>query len=234
MKKHMMTVLLVLLMMVFPATVFAADAGSVTYNGSKLVNEFKTIDVSDMQPGDSQTYTIKIKNDSKDETDWWISNEVLQTLEESANASGGAYTYILQYNGTDIYNNDTVGGENTDHGVGLKNATNAMEDFFFLDTLAPGGTGEVTLTVALDGESQGNSYQDAAGEIQLVFGVEPRETVQEEPVPPKKHTPDQKVKTGDDSNMMPYYIVAIVAGLTLLLLALGRMKRTRKEDGAND
>ena len=232
MKRTMTTVLLVLLMMVVPASVFAADAGSVTFDGEKLTTEFKTIDVSDLQPGDSQTYTIQIKNDGDLESDWWISNEVIQSLEDSTEASGGAYTYILQYNGTDIYNNDTVGGDDTTGGQGLHKATNAMEEFFFLATLAAGDSGEVTLTVALDGESQGNAYQDAAGEIELIFAVEPREPGEE--TPPEPPTPTPAPKTGDDSNMLPYYIVAIGAGALLLLLALGRMKKSRKEDGANE
>ena len=138
MKRNMLTVLLVLVMMLIPATVFAADAGSVTFDGEKIASEFKTIDVSGLQPGDSQTYTITIKNDGDVESDWWISNEVIQSLEDSTEASGGAYTYILQYNGTDIYNNDTVGGDDTTGGQGLHKATNAMEEFFFLATLAAG------------------------------------------------------------------------------------------------
>lgn len=229
MKRTLMTVLLVLLMMAVPASVFADDAGSVTYNGTDLTSNYNTIDFSDLQPGDSASYTITVKNDSDEETDWWMSNEVIQSLEDSTEASGGAYTYILQYNGEDIYNNDTVGGEDTTGGEGLHKATNAMEEFFFLATLASGETGEVTLYVALDGESQGNDYQDAAGEIELIFAVEPREPGEEEPVPP---TPAPK--TGDDSNLTPYYFVAFGAGALLLLLALGRMRRTRKEGRADE
>ena len=141
MKRTLMTVLLVLLMMAVPASVFADDAGSVTYNGTDLTSNYKTIDFSDLQPGDSASYTITVKNDSDEETDWWMSNEVIQSLEDSTEASGGAYTYILQYNGEDIYNNDTVGGEDTTGGEGLHKATNAMEEFFFLATLASGETG---------------------------------------------------------------------------------------------
>lgn len=229
MKRNMMTVLLVLLMMVFPATVFADSAGSVTYNGTDLDAAFKSIDVSDLQPGDEQTYEITLKNDSDVEADWWLSNTVIQSLEDSTSASGGAYTYILQYNGTDIYNNTTVGGESTKGVEGLHQATNAMEEFFFLATMAADGSGTLSLTVALDGETQGNAYQNTAGEIELQFAVEPHTTPK--PEPPKK---DPKVQTGDSSNMMPYYIAAMAAGLMLLLLAIGRMRRTRKEGKADE
>jgi len=229
MKKHMMTVLLVLLMMVFPATVFADDAGSVSYDGEELVSNFKTIDVSDLQPGDSQEYTITVKNDGKEKTDWWLSNKVIKTLEENSKASGGAYTYELKYNNEVIYSNDTVGGDEKTSGGGLHEATDAMEQFFHFATLDPGKSGVVTLKVALDGESQGNAYQNTTGELELIFAVEPY--VEGEPTPP---APTPAPKTGDDSNMLPYYIVAFGAGALLLLLALGRMKKSRKEDGANE
>ena len=226
MKRKMMTVLLVLLMMVFPATVFADNAGTVTYNGTDLDAAFKTIDVSGLQPGDEQVYEITLKNDSDVEADWWLSNTVIKSLEDSTSASGGAYTYKLEFDGTVIYDNTAVGGDSTKGGTGLHQATNAMEDFFFMATMAAGGSGTLKLTVALEGETQRNAYQNAQGEIQLQFAVEPHTTAK--PEPPKK------VQTGDDSNMMPYYIAAMAAGLMLLLLAIGRMRRTRKEGKADE
>ena len=45
-------------MMVFPATVFADNAGTVTYNGTDLDAAFKSIDVSGLQPGDEQLHDI--------------------------------------------------------------------------------------------------------------------------------------------------------------------------------
>ena len=229
MKKHVMTVLLVLLVMMFPASVFATDAGTVTYDGKNLNGDYNTIDVSSMQPGDTQEYEITVKNDGKEETDWWMSNKVLKTLEDNSDATGGAYTYVLKYNDTVIYSNDTVGGEEETTGGGLKEATNALDEFFHFTSLKPGESGVVTLVVTLDGESQGNIYQNTTGEIELIFAVEPHEPGNDKPVPP---TPTPK--TGDDSNLLPYYIVAFGAGALLLLLGIGRMKKTRKEDGANE
>lgn len=231
MKKHVMTVLLVLLVMMFPASVFATDAGTVTYDGKNLNGDYNKIDVSSMQPGDTQEYEITVKNDGKEETDWWMSNKVLKTLEDNSDASGGAYTYVLKYNDTVIYSNDTVGGEVETTGGGLKEATNALDEFFHFTSLKPGDSGVVTLVVTLDGESQGNIYQNTTGEIELIFAVEPHET---NPPAQKVIHKDRKVKTGDDSNMLPYYIVAFGAGALLLVLGLGRMKKTRKEDGANE
>ena len=122
--------------------------------------------VYELQPGDDITITLNLKNDNASAANWYMTNEVLQSLEETAGsgASGGAYEYELTY--TDpagarevLFTSDTVGGENSSSRVGLKAATSGLEDFLYLDTLSPGQRGVVTLRVALDGETQGNDYQ---------------------------------------------------------------------------
>ena len=56
--------------------------------------------------------------------------------------------------------------------IGLHEATDNLEEFFFLDTLNSGESGVVTLTVSLEGETQGNIYQNTAARIQMNFAVE--------------------------------------------------------------
>ena len=43
----------------------------------------------------------------------------------------------------------------------LHEATDALEDFFYLDSQTTGQQGTIRLRVSLDGETQGNSYQNA-------------------------------------------------------------------------
>ena len=161
-----------------------------------------------------------------------MSNKTLETFEDyikSDEGGTGAYTYILTYSRpdgttTDLFNSKTVGGEDTKGGVGLYEATNALDkanmtDMFFLDTLKPGETANVTIYVKLDGETQRNAYQETMAELQLEFGVEPRET-------------KKVVKTGDDFRMMPYVIAVSVSGLVVLGLAIWRvftLRRVEKE-----
>ena len=40
---------------------------------------------------------VKIKNSGEEQTDWYMSNEVLESLEGGSKAEGGAYTYVLTY-----------------------------------------------------------------------------------------------------------------------------------------
>ena len=201
--------------------------------------------VSEMQPGDSTTFTVTLKNEYAEATDWYMKNEVLTSLEESVkNASGGAYTYVLSYTDpsnktTELFNSDTVGGTKgqQDSTDGLKEATVGREDWSFLYNLGNGASGKVQLQVALDGVTQGNNYQDTVADMMLEFGVEvmsPTPSVTPAPtVTPGANTGKvgTLVKTGDDSKPLLYIILAGIAGVVLLVLAiLGIRSRKRSEE----
>ena len=82
---------------------------------------FKSSDVTDelanIQPGDSIELKVQLKNSDSTDTDWYMTNEVIQTLEDAqSSAEGGAYEYKLTYVGSDnaekvLYDSSTVGGE---------------------------------------------------------------------------------------------------------------------------
>ncbi len=175
----------------------AAAYGETSYGSSdwnvfftednKMESTFRSADLDEviygMQPGDNVIIELQLKNKNPRTTDWYMTNEILYSLEDrSANAgtNGGAYTYKLTYtdkNGEEniLFDSDTVGGEGSGEsgaGEGLHQATNALEEYLYLDTLAEGGKGHITLEVALDGETQGNDYQDTLADLQMNFAVE--------------------------------------------------------------
>lgn len=202
--------------------------------------------ISDMEPGDSILLTINLKNDNNESaTDWYMLNEVLYSLEDrSANTgtTGGAYTYILTYinkNGVSnvLFSSDTIGGETMEGNEGLHAATNALEDYFYLDTLNPGETGKITLEVALDGETQGNDYQNTLADLQMRYAVEvrpgPTTVYEENPGPGNTPTPPPTtttvVKTGDETDLLPYMIAMAGSGLVFLILGIYGMRKNRKD-----
>ena len=217
--------------------------------------------VYELQPGDDITITLNLKNDNASAANWYMTNEVLQSLEETAGsgASGGAYEYELTY--TDpagarevLFTSDTVGGENSSSRVGLKAATSGLEDFLYLDTLSPGQRGVVTLRVALDGETQGNDYQNTLASLQMNFAVDTttvnNQTVTRvvdengnpilvddngNPVADDdggngSHARTGIVRTGDENNLLPYVAAAGVSGLLLLILAIIGIKERKKAE----
>ena len=234
-----------------------ADGWKVTLTADqKLETNFSNDEyqdpISGLQPGDDITLTITIENKYNDVTDWYITNEVLSSLEDSNDAAkGGAYSYKLSYEGPSrsvtLYDSTTVGGDDSE---GLKDATNALEGGIYLDTLEAGQSGTVTLLIALDGETQGNDYIDTLADLKVNFMVEiapevietttPEETTEEETTP-EETTPEETttkdrtiIKTNDDTNMFPYFILMAVSGVVLLALGFYLVSRRRRSDDGEE
>ena len=116
---------------------------------------------------------------------------------------------------------------------GLKEVDSALKNYMALETMRSGNSGTVTLKVSLDGETQGNRYQDTVADIELQFGVEiPEEgsSSANNNGPSKQY--GSRVKTGDDLSMTKYYLLAAAAGLILLILAVMSRRSRRKEAAA--
>ncbi len=207
-----------------------SEGWSVTFDGNQLVSNMGSIAdaVNQMQPGDSVTFTVSLKNAYTADTDFWMYNAVLKSFEDNSPANGGAYEYRLSYNGEDIFNSDTVGGEDITGGrEGLKEATGSLEDYFFLGTLEPNATGTVTLEISLDGETQGNNYQSTLANVDMRFAAELTATPQTPP-----GVPVRPAKTGDETNVLPLLAVFLVSGIVLLCAAFLLLRRENKKGGA--
>ena len=240
MKKRVLAAALTLVVLLaFSAVAFAETNTAewdVTFTEeNKLESNYTTAEVSskvyEMQPGDTVELKLNLSNGNSASSNWYLSNAVLQSLEESGNAaSGGAYEYELIYTDpsgaeTVLYTSDSVGGElAASNRTGLKNATEALEDFLYLDTLDAGAKAAVYLRVSLDGETQGNSYQDTLAQLQINFAVDPVVT-REETV---RRTDSNVVRTGDMNDSLPFLIAAGISGLLLLLLAVMSMRERKK------
>lgn len=227
------------------AVVFTAD--------NRMESTFSTGDLTDavygMQPGDTVLLSLELENRNQTTTDWYMTNEVLQSLEDqSKNARGGAYSYRLVYTAADgqtatvVYDSDTVGGETTSRSaaVGLHGATSSLEDYFYLDTLSQGQKGIITLEVGLDGETQDNGYQNTLADLQMNFAVELREEAERTDNPDGTQEEDSKsatgkgnvVKTGDDSQPLLWIILSLVSGTVLVAFAIYGWKNRKREEDA--
>ena len=182
--------------------------------------------LSALQPGDDITLTVALKHQNASEGDWYMSNEVIKTLESGA-ASGSAYSYKLTYHsaaGSDrmLYDSTTVGGDNSN---GLIDATNGLDDYFFLETLKNGQSASVTLEITLDGETEGNAYFETLAQLRMKFAVEG--------APQGSSTTRTVVRTGDDTTLFPFYVVMIVSGVVLAGVAFATMRRSRQIKGGH-
>ena len=254
MKMRWLAPVLALLVAIAPITAHAedftgGDGWKVSFDGKKMTSTFKNTDIDDeiykLEPGDTVDLHLSLKNEYTKATDWYMTNEVLKSLEDSQSvAEGGAYSYILTYIGPDgtadvLYSSEEVGGETKNaSGEGLHQATNSLKDYFYLDRLKSGESGEITLKVKLEGETQGNAYQDTLAKLQMNFAVE---LVDESSTPPSGgDNPSDKqgtssgraktVKTGDNSRILLFSILALVAGLICAGTAIYNVRQRKKEE----
>lgn len=247
-------------------TFYGDDSWNVAFTAEKqMVSSFSTADINDvvggMQPGDNVIITLDLKNQNPTPTDWYMQNEVLYSLEDrSANSEtgGGAYTYRLFYTDKDgtvqtLFDSDTVGGESgttvedtLNVLEGLHGATSALKDYFYLDTVYNGEGGTITLEVALDGETQGNSYQDTLADLQMNFAVELRDDLPnrpDNPNPPEEvdesQDPDPTptpgggretniVRTSDESQLPLLFAISGISGLLLLIYCIYCFREHKK------
>lgn len=218
------------------------DGWFAEFNGKKIVSNFDSAALADeagnVQPGDSITLKVQIRNADTGATDWYMTNEALQSLEDAADvADGGAYSYRLAYTGadgkeTEIYNSETVGGENSTGALeGLHQATNTLDEYFYLDRLESGKTGTVSLRVKVEGETQNNDYQRTLARLKMTFAVEKVSGPVIEHQPGSVHTETKfitnRVKTGDTSRILLYAGLGLGSGLLLLVVGI-RSSRRRK------
>ncbi|WP_028242523.1 hypothetical protein [Pseudobutyrivibrio ruminis] len=132
--------------------------------------------ISSAMPGDTLVYKANYKNDSEKTMDFYLSADVLSSLEDDKTgktAAGGAYTYKLTYDSGDgeknIYDSETVGGDN-DVQKGLNQVKN-NNAFVSVGRLNKKQDGVVTITIKLDGNSQDNSYMTKLAQLNVQFAV---------------------------------------------------------------
>ena len=118
-------------------TLSGGDDWAVSFDGSRMESNFRSSDLDeviyDMQPGDTAEFSVELRNEHSKETDWYMSNDIVISMEDSTKASGGAYEYILTYTDADgtettIFSSDMVGGEDTTNGKGLHKVSDALGD----------------------------------------------------------------------------------------------------------
>lgn len=219
------------------------DGWKAEFTGREIRSNFTSQtfadEVADLLPGDSIEIRIAVKNGSDRGANWYMSSETVRSLENSSPASGGAYTYELTYekkgSAKTIYSSRSVGT-----GEGLHEVSDSLERFFYLDNLSKGSQGYITLKVALDGETQGNTYQNTLARLQMNFAVEGtadggsgsgggNRGGDGEPAgtPGSMVYSPGAVQTGDPGGLVLWSAAALACGLLLMLFGIRCRRRNR-------
>ncbi len=177
-----------------------------------------------LEPGDSAVFTIQLRNDNTETADFWMDRRTIDSLEVWGNdpqMTGGGYSYVLTYEGPGgfrtLYSSLKIEGEdfqaNTSSDMVIKKIDE--NSYIFLDTYETGKGGVIKLTISLDGETQGNDYQDTLADLAMDFAVE-------------LSGADTVIKTGDVNRSLPYFIAMTGAGVVLLILGICLTKKRGK------
>lgn len=224
----------------YAETITSPDNWNVTFTkDAKMDTNFKPNDISqtvnDMQPGDTAQIVINLKNANSQATNWYMLNEIISSLEDAVSvAEGGAYSYDLKYispsnQTTTLFSSDAVGGgDDATSRDGLNEINGGLDDYFLLSELANGQTGRVELAVSLEGESQGNDYQDTLADLSMEFAVELVDAGAN-----RNPSYASLLQTGDEFlNNLPIYLCVAGLGLLILIIAIiGRRKKKQNEEG---
>ncbi|MCI9129621.1 MAG: LPXTG cell wall anchor domain-containing protein [Eggerthellaceae bacterium] len=189
--------------------------------------------LSSLLPGDTFSLDVKLENQNSARTGWYMSADVLDTLEKADNsASGGAYKYKLLYNSNEIYSSDNVGGTGS---MGFKEIANATGEWFWLGYIDSGQSGNVSLQMSLDGETQNNDYMNTVGTLGMQFAVEfndgggKRVVVEGDEVTPQQQG-NPMPQTGDTMGTALMLLAAGAAAAGAGAFAISRRKASKRSD----
>ena len=113
---------------------------------------------------------------------------------------------------------------------GLEQATNALDEWFYIQTLTKGQSGRVVLNVEFDGETEVNDYMDTDGGLAVRFTVELNKTgANTTTAGTGTKVGVTAVQTGDPTNF-PLLFGVLIAGVVLLIVALALRKKVRGTD----
>ena len=224
---------------------------TVTFNEDKVLEYGNVTEAADgsislgnafeaVLPGETRSQVIVLKNDNDQTVDFYMSADVVQSLESANRASGAAYEIQLT-SGENVFYDSTLGGYDaaSEGSVdGLAEMNESLEGDIFVTTLEKGESAEVVLSITFDGEAMDNTslsdYSNALGALDFNFKAgyeEPNSEeivdvvvtkkgdtiyvkevieIEEEPTP-------LAVKTGDNT-MIFGAVLVLVMGVVLFLL----------------
>ena len=131
-----------------------------------------------------------------------------------------------------LYSSESIGGERDGRAArseGLHQATDSLKDFFFLEQLDSKEKASISLNVALDGETHGNTYQNTMAKLQMNFAVEQTgstTTTRSRRDSDRIYTVGS-VQTGDQNQILLWSLLSLLFGLGFVGLAAVSLRRQK-------
>lgn len=239
MKKRVLAAAVLALTMLMGTTLntLAADNDIITFDGD--TKSFVTDIGGDAQngfegmlPGESRTLTMNLYNEASEELKFFMNSDILEKDIAEQGDQRAVYDFSIQKDNETFFQ-AVIGGEATNN-ISAGKEFLTEDNRILLATLKKGERSELSITIALDGDSMGEEYMNAAGKLKFEFSAETPEaapTIVDKVVKYVKgetKTVIKRVKTGD---ALPIGIMA-AAGISLVVIIfmLVKKKKDREEE----
>ena len=123
-----------------------------------------------MAPGETRDLTLTLTNSDKQNVDFFMSAEILNNIAEQGDQNA-VYDFNISKNGQ-VFFSTVIGGSSQDKqniSIGAEYLTE--DNNILLDTMVPGQSDTVSISLKLDGDSTDDSYQAKEGKVQFVFSA---------------------------------------------------------------
>ena len=196
---------------------FDGDAEDFIFlDGSQdLFDNFKNI-----MPGEVRTQNIVLKNDDHRELRFYLSADVLDSLDTDTSGLS-VYNITITNEGEEFYNGTL------DDLAAL--SSGRMSEDTLLASLQKGETTTVTMTLEVNGDSMDNTYQNREGLIKFNFSVE--ELDDQSTIVEVVRNVYESIKTGDATVIAPLLGLVAVSGFAVIFLL---KKKKHKEDCSHE
>ena len=216
--KKLVAVVSAVVVIAVPYVKVLADDTVITLDetAKKFVVIDKNLEYRDMLPGEERSSVIKISNSSAENMEFYINGKVLDNLADKGTGDQTAVYGIKLYKNADTepFYNELIGNSSK---------TQSDKSFFDEDVriaqLSKGESCDIKLVLYIDGRSMDNSYMNKEGRIRINVSAQPNSDAA---------VTKTSVMTGDNSLLMLYGVLAVIAG-TAVLGTLAGLYCRRKE-----
>jgi len=228
MKRKIILILIFVLVLAGGTSVFAQSSQDIVFDGNaqNFVTSVNENDkgFSDMEPGESRTVELTLKNSDQQEIKFFMNSEILDNIAAKTQDKQAVYDFSIAADGQ-IFFQAVIGGGMTEN-ISIGQEYMTTDNNILLKVLQPNETSTITLTLKLDGDSAGNTYQGQSGVIGLNFRAE---TIEAEPetiyqtITQYLYSPN----TGITNTKAMQYAIALFVfiGLGASLVLVKRLKR---------
>ena len=188
----------------------------------------KDIEFQNMEPGETREGMITLFNNSDKAMDYYISSELMDNIADAGSGKGIYNIKIYKSCINPDFDNDNENEYSLLYDGDIESyKNNILVSEQKLATLSAGDNVVIRISVTLDGRTMDNSYMNKEGRMRINISAVQSDDGTD-------NGGETTVKTGDDTRLAVYGVIAIIAGVSCIGLIAGTYSRKRNMKNVND